>query len=202
MSDNRIAIAPLAPLLKAPQSVAELDYIFFEAARRQRFCDEKEKAIFRERWLGRYLGEDANHGFAAVETPPGAEPSRIVAYVVGSYENPAQSERFADLDYFQAFAHECCRFPAHLHINIRSEFRAQGIGSQLLDAFCTRYARSISAQGGAANGAPLAGVHVVTSAGARNVSFYYRNGFSERARLDTGADVLLFLARDCARNCV
>ena len=62
------------------------------------------------------------------------------------------------------------RFPAHLHINLAAAFRSQGIGAQLIEAFAGHAKRA---------GAP--GMHAVTGKGMRNVRFYIRCGFTERA---------------------
>jgi ribosomal protein S18 acetylase RimI-like enzyme len=76
------------------------------------------------------------------------------------------------------------RFPAHLHVNLSPAFRNRGIGAALIEAFAAD-----AAQAGAK------GIHVVTSADARNVRFYERVGFHPRARTTVNGRELLFLGR-------
>lgn len=206
MPDPMISILPLAPLLSAAAAHLELDRIFFQASSRQTFADAVERARFRERWLGRYLGADAGHGFAAVIQddhggPPCSGRCRIVGYVVGAMDNPALAPRFSDFGYGEEFLRYCAAFPAHLHINLLADHRGRGIGTRLIEAFCShvaeasRAARAAAVEGQVAAPPNVCGVHVVTSANARNVGFYNQNGFKERARTGSAADALVFLAR-------
>jgi ribosomal protein S18 acetylase RimI-like enzyme len=158
--------------------LSEIDRIFFESSNTRSFDSAGAKAAFRERWLGRYLTHDPSLAYLA-RTENGA----IVGYLVGAIEDPARAARFSDIAYFAELAQHTKRYPAHLHVNVGAEHRGAGIGSRLVERF---------AEDAKAAGAP--GVHVVTSAGSPNVSFYSRNGFTEIAR--AGRDgTLVFLAR-------
>lgn len=161
-----------------PERVAEIDQIFFESSNTKTFPSEAARAAFRERWLGRYLTHDPAFAFLAQDGS-----GRIVGYIVGTVDDPAQTPRFADIPYFAALSAQTERYPAHLHVNISPEFRNRGIGGRLIDCFIAN-----------AEAAGAAGVHVVTSAGAANVIFYNRKGFEEVARAGTGGG-LVFLAR-------
>jgi GNAT superfamily N-acetyltransferase len=160
------------------QRVDEIDRIFFESSNTKSFDNEDVRAAFRERWLGRYLAHDPQFAYLAFDGC-----GAIVGYLVGAIDDPAASARFADISYFAALRAETKRFPAHLHVNISAAFRNRGIGSRLIEQFVSD-----------AKAAGVPGVHVVTSAGAANVSFYDRNGFKEAAL--AGADGrFVFLAR-------
>ncbi|MFX7804522.1 hypothetical protein ABTK17_19850, partial [Acinetobacter baumannii] len=63
--------------------------------------------------------------------------------------------------------------------------RGSGVGSDLVRAFVATV-----------EAARLPGVHVVTGRGARNVGFYNRLGFLERAGVTFRGHPLVFLARD------
>jgi GNAT superfamily N-acetyltransferase len=156
----------------------EIDAIFFEASNTKLFESDAARAAFRERWLGRYLRNDPQFAHLAF-----AAPGTVAGYVVGAIDDPASSERFADVGYVTAFGDLTSRFPAHLHINLAPAFRNRGIGGRLIEAFVAEVKR---------NGAP--GVHVVTSANSDNVRFYNRNGFIEVGRTK-GSTPLVFLAR-------
>lgn len=163
----------LAPLL------AQVDAIFFETSTRV-FAPGPERDAFRERWLGRYLLGGSDAVLLAL-----LGPDTVAGYLVGALENPAEQDRFADIDYFRAdFAELCRRFPAHLHINLTAAYRSQGVGTRLIEAFA-EHARLA--------GAP--GMHVVTGSDMRNVRFYERCGFSRRGVAQRNGGEAVFLGR-------
>jgi GNAT superfamily N-acetyltransferase len=156
---------------------ASIDTIFFDASGTQAFASEAERAAFRTRWLGRYLAADPEHCLVAVAD------HTVIGYLVGALDDPAVTERFADVGYFREFAHLTPAFPAHLHINLAPDARNQGVGARLIEAFAAHALRA---------GSP--GMHVVTGAASRNVRFYDACGFAEVERLDS-AKPIVFLGR-------
>lgn len=138
----------------------QIETIFFASSNVQQFRDAAERATFRERWLGRYLDRWPEEVFVAATAD-----RRIVGYLAGCLEDPAAHPAFADIAYMPAFADLSRSYPAHLHINLDPGWRSTGIGTRLIEAFCTHAARRV------------AGVHVVTGRMSRNVRFYERNGF-------------------------
>ncbi len=139
-----------------------IERIFFASAARSTFADEAERAAFLDRWLGRYLEHDREHAFVARDGN-----GAVVGYLVGCLVDPAGTARFSDISYVRDIADLTALYPAHLHINLDPAWRSQGIGGQLIAAF----AEHASARG-------VSGVHVVTGAAGRNVSFYRRCGFA------------------------
>lgn len=160
---------------------AAIEAIFFAASNTQTFDSLATRAAFRERWLGRYLRSDSQHVLLACQEASGA----IVGYLTGCFDDPARAVRFADIGFYAQFAHLTERYPAHLHVNLDVAARSAGIGSKLVAAFVADVAR-----------AGLAGVHVVTGRGARNVSFYERAGFHERGIAASGGREVILLGRD------
>lgn len=155
--------------------------VFREAATRWP-ADPAAAAEFTELWLDGYLREDP--GLALVALDPAASPGdhpRVVGYLVASMADPLTDPRFASLAYFRRFAPELAAYPAHLHLNVAAGRRNQGIGERLIEEICAILAAL-----------DCPGVHVVTAAGARNVGFYDRNHFVERARTaHAGRDLVL-----------
>jgi len=149
----------------------ELDAIFFEASGTKSFPDETARAVFRDRWLGRYLKLHPRWAYLAV-----ADGGAVAGYLVGALD---------EANGFEDFAAASRRFPAHLHINLAPQFRSRGIGAALIE----RFAADAAAAG-------ARGVHVVTSADARNVQFYERAGFYPRARTTVNGRELVFLGRE------
>ena len=169
---------------RPPQDVREidcgLDAIFFASSNTTSFASDEARALFRERWLGRYLTYDPQWTYVAMTS--GGD---VAGYLAGCLEDPARTPRFADIGYFGAFAGLTARYPAHLHINLAQGFRSGGIGSALIARF-----------GAEARHAGAPGVHVVTSRGARNVRFYERNGFHEAGAMGAGLQEVVFLAKN------
>lgn len=156
-----------------------LDAIFFEASGTKSFASDADRQTFRERWLGRYLERDGQWAYLAFDSN-----DTLAGYLLGSLDDPARTPRFDDIGYFKDFAGLTVAYPAHLHVNLAPAFRNLGIGAQLIDRFAKDAARA---------GAP--GVHVVTGAQARNISFYARNGFRELDRATSNANEVVFLGR-------
>jgi GNAT superfamily N-acetyltransferase len=157
----------------------DMDAIFWETAGRPP-RDEAARETFKQRWLTSYLALDPQDAFVALDET--TTPPRVTGYLVGTLKTPLQSERFGRDALFRAFAPLLDAFPAHLHINLVEAARGFGVGRRLIETFCAH------AMG---HGAP--GVHVITSAEARNVAFYYgRVGFVERGRTTVdGRDIVL-----------
>lgn len=161
-----------------------LDEIFFASSNTKSFATDIARAQFRERWLGRYLTHDPQWTYLAL-----TDVGDVAGYLAGCLDDPARTPRFADIGYFAEFATLTARYPAHLHINLAERFRNGGIGSALIARFCADAAR-----------AGAAGVHVVTSRGARNVGFYARNGFAEVGAQGSGGKEVVFLAKELRAN--
>lgn len=150
--------------------IGDLDAIFFEASNTKTFASDEVRAAFRERWFARYLDQYPQWAYVAQ-----AEDGTVAGYLVGALDEPSG---------FEDFASAAQAFPAHLHVNLAPQFRNRGIGAALIDAFASDAAR-----------AGVKGIHVVTSADARNVRFYERVGFRPRATTVVNGSELVFLGR-------
>lgn len=167
---SAIAIRRWDEVARRDQLGAALDAIFFEASGTKSFASEEVRAAFRERWLGRYLVQHPQWAYLAM-----APDGTIAGYLVGAL---GEGSGFDD------FATAAQQYPAHLHINLAPHYRSQGIGAELIEAFAKDAAR-----------AGAKGMHVVTSADARNMRFYERVGFQPRARTTVNGRELVFLGR-------
>lgn len=176
---NAFHIQRYRDLVSDPALHAGIDQVFFVSSNTQVFVDDAARQEFRERWLGRYLAHDSAWAYVAL-----SGDGTVAGYLVASLDDPATTPRFADISYFVHFANLTKAYPAHLHVNLDPAFRNHGIGSDLIARFAADAAD-----------AGVAGVHVVTSRGSRNVAFYNRNGFLEAGSHGTGAREVVFLAR-------
>ena len=179
MSSPTVRLLELRVPARHGELIAQVEAIFWQTAARP-IPPGAERDAFKERWLGRYLEGDDVVLIAL------AGDDRVVGYLVGAVENPTEQARFADIGYFRTdFAGLSRHFPAHLHINLDAGFRSQGIGARLIEAFAA-----------CAKGAGAAGMHAVTSKGQRNVAFYARCGFTERAAAVWNGREIVFLGRE------
>lgn len=176
---NAFHIHRYQDLGRDPVLDAGIDRVFFESSNTQNFESQAARSAFRERWLGRYLTHDPAWAYVAI-----ADGTTVAGYLVASLDDPAVTQRFGDIPYFKHFAELTGRYPAHLHVNIGGAFRNCGIGGALIARFAAD-----------ASDAGVAGVHVVTSRGARNVVFYNRNGFTVAGAHGAGSREVVFLAR-------
>lgn len=179
MNPPAVSIEPYAAIAGSPSAIRALDGIFFASSNTQSFSDAAARAAFRERWLGRYLANDPRSCFVAL-TPAGD----LIGYICGSLRDPANDPLFADQRHFARFASLTAVYPAQLHINLAETARGQGIGRQLISTFIAHVAA-----------AGIAGVHAISSRGARNLSFYAANGFPEVGSATIGEKELVFLGR-------
>lgn len=172
-------IVPLARAADPTRARAEIDAIFFQSSATQSFASEATRAAFHERWLGRYLRDEPDLAFVAL-TASGA----VAGYIVGSAEDPAASNRFADIPFTRAFADLSRDYPAHLHVNCDAGWRGRGIGAALVATF----AAAVKARG-------AHGLHLVTGAASRNRLFYAREGFEPRGFWGEPGSQAVFLAK-------
>lgn len=168
-----IALPDRAPALAA------LERIFFESSSRTEFASEQERRTFFERWTSFYLDWHPEHVWLWMDPEDG-----FSGYLTGCLDSAAAEPLYNSLPSYGLFERHFREFPAHLHVNCRGARRNVGIGAGLVDTFIEE-----------CRAAGLAGVHIVTAPGARNVRFYERVGFTERV---TGAYLgrpLLFMGR-------
>jgi ribosomal protein S18 acetylase RimI-like enzyme len=165
-----VAVLRWSEIDRPASLMRQLDAIFFEASNTKTFPSEEARVAFRERWFGRYLSQHPRWAYVAL-----AADGVVAGYLVGALDEASG---------FDDFAGVVLEFPAHLHVNLAPAYRNRGIGRRLISAF---------AKDAALAGAK--GMHIVTSADARNVRFYERAGFSERARTTVNGSDLVFLGR-------
>lgn len=146
--------------------------IFWETSARREFSSSEERAKFQQQYLDDYLKRIA----LVYET------HEVAGYVVATLDTLSMRAQWP--------AHLCIfedlyvRYPAHLHINLTSELRGQGVGSQLLAALEE-----------VLRGQKVRGVHLITSGAARNVSFYLHNDYVHKVERLWNDHPLLFLGK-------
>lgn len=175
---DEVKICRLSSVNAAPQILEEIDEIFFTSSLTQDFSSPEARLAFRERWLGRYLAHDPQWFYLAICG------GRVAGYLAGAVDDPAKTERFRDIGYFQIWSAHTATYPAHLHVNVLASFRGNGIGSLLIERFVEDL-----------ENAGVKGVHLVTGRNSRNVVFYQRNGFEPVADMSWHGSEIVMLGR-------
>lgn len=157
---------------------AEIDAIFWETASTTDFPTPAERHAFWWRYFGYYIDHAPNLTVVARDGETGA----ALGYVCGVADTRAHRELYAIAAHVSLFDDCYDRYPAHLHINLTAAARGRGLGGHLLRAIESRVV---------AAGAD--GIHLVTSVGARNVTFYRRNGYLDAVQRAVGDDALELL---------
>lgn len=173
-----ISIVPLGTESASDRCWRMVEEIFYLSSARQGFDSPDERQSFLERWTGYYRCDEPQHFLLAI-----APNGRVAGYLSGCTDSRAARRLYSDIPYYAVFEDLFEAYPAHLHVNCHPEFRGRGVGTELVRAFV---------EGCRAGG--LAGVHLVTSPGARNVGFYRRCGFDFSLTRSWRETALLFLA--------
>ena len=171
-----IEIATLDDAARCEALWPEIAAIFFLSSPTQVFASPGERAAFLARWTGWYRDEAPELILAAL-APDGA----VAGYLTGCHHSGAAERLYDDIESYALFDDLFGDYPAHFHVNCHPDWRCKGIGRRLAEAFIAGCA-----------GLDIAGVHVVTAAGAHNAQFYRRRGLEAVAtRPWQGRDLVL-----------
>lgn len=130
--------------------------IFFQTSSRKEFQTEKEKNLFKNKYLDRYLDSDF---FLMLDE------GRILGYLCGDHSYRESDYRnHPYLLEFQEYFHS----QSHLHINLLPCTQGLGIGSKLM-AYYKKHLKDCGQRY----------VHIFTAKEARNINFYLKNNFKK-----------------------
>lgn len=161
------------------RSKGEIREIFFLSSSRQDIADEAEKEKFWHNWTSYYFSNEPDLIFVSLME------DRTIGYLMGCCDSTGASQQISQrIASYRLFDDLFPEYPAHLHMNLHPDFRGQGLGEELVQAFVSELmVRQIR------------GVHLVTTTSARNVRFYKKTGFEDiDQRRFRDAD-LLFMGR-------
>jgi ribosomal protein S18 acetylase RimI-like enzyme len=147
--------------------------IFWDTTTRTNFASINERVEFQEKYLESYL----SHKVLVAEIN-----HNVVGYVVAALSTDSQASYWGE--HLALFEDLYARYPAHLHINCAAEARGSGIGTRLIE----KLEADLQMMG-------VAGLHLITLSGGRNVSFYQRLGFQHKVERAWNGKPLLFLGK-------
>ena len=161
----------IASLIDNFELFEQVSSIFFESSIKKSFLSEQEKKDFRYKYLDYYKNNYPEFFLIA------KKGNKVLGYVCGSPDSIKDSELFNIVPHYKAFEDYYGELNAHLHINLHSESRGLGIGSNLLREF-EKLNRGA--------------VHLLTSPDADNRNFYLKNGYNiEKIKNFQGVTLLL-----------
>jgi GNAT superfamily N-acetyltransferase len=147
--------------------------VFWETTTRTQFSSVTERQQFQNQYLDDYLSQVA---FVAVEG------EQVSGYIIAQLDTFKTEATWAP--HLAIFREEYARYPAHLHINCRSATQGKGLGGKLLAAL----ENDLLARG-------VKGLHLITAADARNVSFYKKYGYLQVALKTWKSTELMMLGK-------
>ena len=155
--------------------------IFFETSGRTGFDSETAKLDFENQYFRSYL-EPGCLFYLAIED------GDVLGYLAGTERTLDTHYRMSP--YLEHFREEISKhYPSHLHINLTGTARGRGVGGGLIEAFESDLKSRASP-----------GVHIVTLATARNVSFYEKCGFERVAEQTWNGKPLLLMGKTLSRR--
>ena len=140
--------------------IQQVENIFFESSSLKTFSSLEKKAAFYKRWCGDYQSLYPQEFFIAMED------GKVLGYLSGCSDS-VKAANIIEVPGFKVFQDLFNRFPAHLHINFHPDARGRGLGSILVEHY-KKFLRDNN----------IVGLHLVTSPGVQNVSFYERLNFT------------------------
>lgn len=154
--------------------------VFWLTAQRSDFESDRDWEIYYNRWAGGYLEHYPQWVYTA------QEDGVVLGYLLGCPDSTQALSvlDFPGLDLFTPFFPD---YPAHLHINVHPQGQGKGIGRKLIEAYC----RDLKHEG-------VPGVHLITTAEAKNPGFYRAVGFTFEHPKPGKGYTLLFMGRSLA----
>lgn len=158
-------------------AIMQVKDIFYMSSSLKEFSSDERKASFFKRWCGDYIEYFPEFFLLMIED------KKVLGYLSGCLDSKG-SESVLEVPGFSVFSDQFEDFPAHFHINFHSDCRGLGLGSVLVSSFCDQLLA-----------AGIGGVHLVTSPGAQNISFYKRSGFLHEVPREFKKMDLLFMGK-------
>lgn len=157
------------------QLIDQVKNIFYLSSSIQNFSTVERKEAFFKRWCGDYISLYPNDFYII------HDKLKVYGYLSGTRDS-SESLDVLEVPALAVFSDLFEKYPAHLHINFHPDARGKGLGSLLVN----HYKETLRE-------AHIKGLHLVTSPGAKNISFYERLGFNHQVTRNFNQSELLFM---------
>lgn len=151
--------------------------IFYLSSSLKEFSSPERKEAFFKRWCGDYITYFSDFFYIMLED------QKVLGYLSGCIDS-VKGQGILEVPGYCVYSDLFAEYPAHLHINFHPDSRGRGLGSLLVNEYC----KDLSVL-------KIKGVHLVTSPGAANISFYERLGFTYEVERNFNQMNLLFMGK-------
>lgn len=175
-------IQSLAELSEHKQSLLlQVEKIFFDTSARKKFKNKNEKQKFYFNWVDYYIQNFSDEFLIAFNTD--ANTPKVLGYLSGCSNSQLALDTLAERIGSYSLFEDCfSEYPAHFHINFSPDAQGLGLGTHIVD----EYKKLLTKKN-------IPAVHIITAADARNVSFYFRNNFTDQRERDYMGSRLKFM---------
>lgn len=159
----------------------QIKKIFFDTSARKKFKDAADRETFFNHWTSYYIQNHPLEFLVALHRDD--DQFKVLGYLSGCSDSlKAKDTLSIGIKSYPLFSDLFSEYPAHFHINFAAAAQGRGIGSELV----SRYKELLKES-------HIHGVHIITAADARNVSFYFKNGFVDQWERDFMGSRLKFM---------
>ncbi len=158
-------------------AIEQIKWIFYASSSLKEFSSEERRVAFFKRWCGDYISLFSESFYVM------REGQKVLGYLSGCNDSKAAESKL-EVPGYKVYSDLFPIYPAHLHINFHPDCRGRGLGSKLVDHYC----EDLKKMG-------IAGVHLITSLGATNITFYQRLGFNYEVQRLANNMTLVFMGK-------
>lgn len=163
--------------LEYQNTIEQIKWIFYASSSLKEFSSEERRVAFFKRWCGDYISLFPEHFYIM------REGQKVLGYLSGCIDSKA-AETKLEVPGYKVYSDLFDTYPAHLHINFHPDCRGRGLGSKLVDHYCEDLKKM-----------NISGVHLITSTGAPNITFYQRLGFDHEVPRVANNMTLVFMGK-------
>lgn len=171
-------VSPLSMADNRKQIIGEAESILFANAVTQDFASEQERADYRKLWFDRYIEHYPDEFFVILD-----DGGSVLGYLAGSLVSNRPPLPGPDY-YAQLPTNLIFEYPAHIHVNIRTDVQGEGLGTHLVEAFAV-HSRERRCNG----------FHAVTARASSAVRFFQSCRMKELAEIAWNDRSLVMLGR-------
>ena len=161
------------------EEINELKEIFFESSSIDSFSSKEDENSFLYKYFDIYRLNYSSLFFYV------KKEKKILGYICGVLDTRAMDQLEESFPYYNNLEDKTLnQYPSHLHINMHKESRGLGLGTQVLEHFCSEI-KAIKSFG----------VHIFTGVDSKNISFYRKNGFCDELSVEYNGTFVQFMGR-------